>query len=169
MTKKKKGYPRKAYSVEDTLKDLIELIGFEGIEKAINKKKSTIQNISNPFYKERQLSHRDAIDLDIYCKKKGIGSPFLKAYETLLEKYIAENQVEETSEQILNNLIRLGESIGNVMEETRKALKDSKVDEEEKEKIATEIKKLEQKISQLKLKLDIGSKTDYSKAQKREY
>ena len=68
--KTKKGYPRKSYSVERTLKDLIKEIGYEGIETAIKKKKSSIQNISNPLYKERQLSHQDAMDLDIYCKKK---------------------------------------------------------------------------------------------------
>ena len=64
--KTKKGYPRKSYSVERTLKDLIKEIGYEGIEAAIKKKKSSIQNISNPLYKERQLSHQDALDLDIY-------------------------------------------------------------------------------------------------------
>ena len=63
---KKKGYPRKAYSIERTLKDLVDEIGYEEVEKAINKKKSSIQNISNPLYKERQLSHQDAIDLDIH-------------------------------------------------------------------------------------------------------
>ena len=54
---KKKALPRKSYSVERTLKDLIDEIGYEGIEIATGKKKSSIQNISNPTYKERQLSH----------------------------------------------------------------------------------------------------------------
>ena len=54
------------------------------------------------------------------------------------------------------------------MEETRKALKDDKVDDVEKEKIASQVKNLEKKISELKLKLDLGEKTDYSKIQKRE-
>ena len=120
--KKKKGYPRKVYSVEDILKDLVDEIGYEGIEKAINKKKKTIQNISNPFYKDRLLSHQDAIDLDIYCKKNGLGNPFLKAYETLIEKYTSINRNEKTSEQIYNNLVRVGESIGNVMEKTRNVM-----------------------------------------------
>ena len=43
---KKKGYFRKAYSVERTLKDLIDEIGYEEIEKAIKKKKSSVQNSS---------------------------------------------------------------------------------------------------------------------------
>ena len=167
--KTKKGYPRKSYSVERTLKDLIKEIGYEGIETAIKKKKSSIQNISNPLYKERRLSHQDALDLDIYCKKNGLGTPFLKSYETLLKKYAANKSTHDNSEGIITNLLRIGESIGDVMEETRKALNDDNVDEEEKEKIASEILRLEKKISELKLKLDLGEKTDYSKAPKREF
>ena len=36
--KSKKGLSRKAYSVEKTLKDLIDEIGYEGIETATSKK-----------------------------------------------------------------------------------------------------------------------------------
>lgn len=167
--KSKKGYPRKSYSVERTLKDLINEIGYEGIEIAIKKKKSSIQNISNPLYKERQLSHQDAIDLDIYCKKNGLGTPFLTSYETLLQKYLANKEQFNQSEEIMTHLVKIGESIGDVMEETRKALNDDEIDENEKENIATEVIKLEKKISKLKLKLDLGEKTDYSKATKREF
>ena len=167
--KAKKGYPRKSYSVERTLKDLINEIGYEGIEAAIKKKKSSIQNISNPLYKERQLSHQDAMDLDIYCKKNGLGTPFLQSYLTLLQKYLANKDNLNQGEEIMTHLVRIGESIGDVMEETRKALNDDKVDDDEKEKIATEVIKLEKKISELKLKLDLGEKTDYSKATKREF
>ena len=41
---KKKALPRKSYSVERTLKDLIDEIGYKGIEIATGKKKSSIQN-----------------------------------------------------------------------------------------------------------------------------
>ena len=54
------------------------------------------------------------------------------------------------------------------MEETRKALDDNKIDEGEKEKITKEVRKLEKKISELKLKLNIGEKTDYKNQKKRE-
>ena len=77
--------------------------------------------------------------------------------------------MDDNSEEIITNLLRIGESIGDVMEETRKALNDDKVDDEEKEKIASEVMRLEKKISELKLKLDLGEKTDYSKAPKREF
>ena len=167
--KAKKGYSRNSYSAERTLKDLINEIGYEGIEAAIKKKKSSIQNISNPLYKERQLSHQDAMDLDIYCKRKGLGTPFLNSYETLLQKYLSDKVNLDQSEEIMVHLVKIGESIGDVMEETRKALNDKEVDEIEKEKIASEVIKLEKKISKLKIKLDLGEKTDYTKAIKREF
>ena len=91
------------------------------------------------------------------------------SYETLLEKYTVENKDIHEAELILTHLVRIGESIGDVMEETRKALSDKTIDEKEKEKVASQIIKLETKISKLKLKLDLGSKTDYSKAKKREF
>ena len=65
--------------------------------------------------------------------------------------------------------MRINESLADVSEETLKALNDTKVDEAEKEKIASEVIKLEKKISELKLKLDLGEKTDYTKALKREF
>ena len=63
----------------------------------------------------------------------------------------------------------MGESIGDIMEETRKALDDDKVDEKEKEKISSEVIELEKKIAELKLKLNLGEKTDYKSQKKREF
>ena len=54
------------------------------------------------------------------------------------------------------------------MEETRKALDDDKVDEKEKEQISIEVVELEKKIAELKLKLNLGEKTDYKSQRKRE-
>ena len=54
------------------------------------------------------------------------------------------------------------------MEETRKALNDDKVDDLEKEKISIEVVKLEKKIAELKLKLNLGEKTDYKNQKKRD-
>ena len=102
------------------------------------------------------------------CKKIGKGTPFLTAYETLLKKEIENRKDHDSSDEIINNLLRLGESIGDVMEETRKALDDDKVDEKEKEQISIEVIELEKKIAELKLKLNLGDKTDYKSQKKRE-
>ena len=73
------------------------------------------------------------------------------SYETLLRKEIENRKDHDSSDEIINNLLRLGESIGDVMEETRKALDDDKVDEKEKEQISVEVIELEKKIAELKL------------------
>jgi len=166
---KKKSIKRNPYSIEDVLTDVIEMIGYEGIEKVINKKKSTIQNISNPTYIERQLDHNDSVKLDIYLKKNGLGNPFLDAHKTLISNMSNFNEEKMSTPIILKNLVNLGETIGDVMEETNKALEDKKISNDEKEKIAIHLKKLEAKISQLKTRLDIGEATDYSLSQKREF
>ena len=166
--KQKKGYPRKSYSFERVLKDLADDVGYDSLEKIIDKKRKAIEHISNPNFKDRQLHIQDGLELDIFCKKNGKGTPFLNAYETLLKKEITNQKDHDSSEEIINNLLRLGESIGDVMEETRKALNDDKVDEEEKEKISIEVVKLEKKISELKLKLNLGEKTNYKDQTKRE-
>ena len=166
--KQKKGYPRKPYSLERVLKDLADDVGYDSLEKIIDKKRKAIEHISNPNFKDRQLHIQDGLELDIFCKKNGKGTPFLNAYETLLKKEITNQKDHDSSEEIINNLLRLGESIGDVMEETRKALNDDKVDEEEKEKISIEVVKLEKKISELKLKLNLGEKTNYKDQTKRE-
>jgi hypothetical protein len=165
---KKKGYPRKPYSFERVLKDLADDIGYENIETVIEKKRKAIEHISNPNFKDRQLHIQDGLELDIHCKKLGKGTPFLTAYETLLRKEIAEQKDTPPSDEIMNNLLRLGESIGDIMETTRIALDDDDINESEKEKISIEVVNLEKKIAELKLKLKLGEKTDYKSQKKRD-
>ncbi len=165
----KKGYPRKPYSFERVLKDLADDIGYNNIETVIEKKRKAIEHISNPNFKDRKLHIQDGLELDIHCKKLGKGTPFLTAYETLLRKEVTDQKGHDTSEEIINNLLRLGESIGDIMEETRKALDDDNVDDKEKEKISTEVIELEKKIAELKIKLNLGDKTDYKNQKKREF
>jgi len=166
--KSKKGYPRKPYSFERVLKDLADDICYDSIETVIEKKRKAIEHISNPNFKDRQLHIQDGLELDIHCKKLGKGTPFLTAYETLLRKEIAQQNDHGSSDEIIDNLLRLGESIGDIMEETRNALDDDKVDEDEKEQISIEVIELEKKIAELKLKLNLGDKTDYKSQTKRE-
>ena len=166
---KKKGYPRKPYSFERVLKDLADDIGYENIETVIEKKRKAIEHISNPNFKDRQLHIQDGLELDIHCKKLGKGTPFLTAYETLLRKEIVEQKDTPPGDEIMNNLLRLGESIGDIMETTRIALDDDDINESEKEKISIEVVNLEKKIAELKLKLNLGEKTDYKSQKKRDF
>ena len=56
----------------------------------------------------------------------------------------------------------------NILAQVKKALDDDKVDEKEKEQISIEVIELEKKIAELKLKLNLGEKTDYKSQKKRE-
>lgn len=163
----KRGIFRKAYSFERTLKDLADEIGYEEIASLIDKKRKAIEHISNPTFKDRQLHIQDGLELDIHCKKIGKGTPFLTAYETLLKKEISDRQDHDSPENIRIDLLKLGETIGSIMEETRKALSDDNVDAKEKEMISTEVIRLEKKVAELKLKLNLGEKTNYKNQTKR--
>ena len=165
---KRKGIPRKAYSFERTLKDLADEIGYESISTVIDKKRKAVEHISNPTFKNRQLHIQDGLELDIHCKSLGKGTPFLNAYETLLKKELSGRKGHDSVEEINNNCLRLVEAIGDVFEQTRKALMDDKVDDKEKEGISVEVIKLEKKISELKLKLNLGNKTDYKSQKNRD-
>lgn len=164
-----KKYKRKTYTIEDVLTDVINQIGYEGIEKAIGKKRSSIQHMSNPLYAERQLDHKDSIKLDVYLRNNGFGNPFLDAHKTLIENLSSSAQEKETTALILKNLVNLGESIGGVMKETHQALEDNKITDQEKEKIAGHLKDLERKIAELKARLHIGEEIDHTLASKREF
>ena len=157
----KKGYTRKAYSFERVLKDLADEISYETIEEVIDKKKKQIEHITNPNLKDRRLHIQDGLELDIFCKRMGKGTPFINAYKTLLDKYIVNKEGHDSADEIIDNLLKLGESIGGLMEESRKALDDDKVDDKEKEKIADQVVNLEKKIADFKIKLNIGEKTNY--------
>ena len=67
--KQKKGYPRKPYSFERVLKDLADDVGYDSLEKIIDKKRKAIEHISNPNFKDRQLHIQDGLDLIFFVKK----------------------------------------------------------------------------------------------------
>ena len=52
----------------------------------------------------------------------------------MLRKEVTGQKEHDSSEVIINNLLRLHEALADVMEETRLALNDDKVDDKEKEK-----------------------------------
>ena len=169
VKKRRKNYPRKTYSIEDVLTDVVNHIGYDILQEITQKGKSAIQMMMNPEKKDRQLDHVDSVKLDIYLRNNGFGNPFLDAHKTLIENLSSSAQEEESTAMILKNLVNLGESIGGVMKETHQALEDQKVTNEEKEKIASQLKILEAKIAELKARLHIGEDLGQPLSTKREY
>ena len=160
--KKARGYPRKPFSIEDGLKYVIDKIGDKGLTEATGKGSKTFYKKSNPRHPNRDLKLKEAIDIDVYCRKKGMGSPLLDCYKTMLDKVIGQT-TDKTPEKIHKSLLQIVEELGDVSSVTRKALEDGKVNEKEKEQIAKEVREVEILMADLKQKLDLGEKSDYSK------
>lgn len=164
--KKTRGYARKPFSIEDGLKYVIEKIGDKGLREATGKGYKTFYKQSNPRHPNRDIKIKEAIDIDIYCRKKGMGSPLLDCYKTMLDKVIGQT-TDKTPEKIHKSLLQIVEELGDVSSVTREALEDGKVNEKEREQIAKEVREVEVLMADLKQKLDLGEKNDYSKWENR--
>ena len=164
--KKTRGYARKPFSIEDGLKYVIEKIGDKGLREATGKGYKTFYKQSNPRHPNRDIKIKEAIDIDIYCRKKGMGSPLLDCYKTMLDKVISQT-TDKTPEKIHKSLLQIVEELGDVSSVTREALDDGKVNEKEREQIAKEVREVEVLMADLKQKLDLGEKNDYSKWENR--
>ena len=70
--KEKRYINRNPYSIEDSLKDIIEKIGDKGLKEATGKGKDTFLKKSNPEHPGRHIDLKDAVDLDVYCRKNGL-------------------------------------------------------------------------------------------------
>ena len=103
---------------------------------------------------------KDAVDLDIYCRKNGFGTPLLDSYKTILDKAtgISSNYKPDEIRQTVTKIL---EELGDVSETVSSAIKDGKVTETEKNKISKEIKELEIQISTIKKQVGLGEKHDY--------
>ena len=165
--KEKRVLTRNPFSIEDGVKHVIETIGEKGLKEATGKGKDTFLKMSNPTHPGRDISVNDAVKIDIHCRKKGLGSPLMNCYKTMMERAEG-SSVDQSPEKIQKGLLQIGEELGDVFKETRRALDDGKIDDKEKERIAKEIKEVEVRISRLKQTLCLGEQHDYSKFQKRD-
>lgn len=164
--KKTRGITRNPYSIEDGIKYIIDKIGDKGLKEATGKGSKAFYKKSNPTHPGRDITFQEAVDIDTYCRKKGMGSPLLDCYKTMLEKVSGE-EVDKKPELIHNNLLQIVEELGDVSSTTREALKDGRVNNQEREKIAKEVREVEILMADLKQKLELGEKTDYSKFESR--
>tara|TARA_Y100000590_G_scaffold228263_1_gene257597 strand:- start:78 stop:623 length:546 start_codon:yes stop_codon:yes gene_type:complete len=158
--KEKRYYKRNPYSIEDNLKDVIEKIGDKGLKEATGKGKDTFLKKSNPMHPGRHIDLKDAVDLDIYCRNKGLGTPLLDGYKTIIDKATGVSS-NYKPEEIRKTVTKILEELGDVSETVSNAIKDGKVTEIEKKNISKEIKELEIEISKIKKQVGLGEKHDY--------
>jgi len=150
------GYLRKLISLENALKNAINDIKDGGLKEATGKSISHFRKCTDLNNKDNNVHHKDSIEIDKYCLKKGFGNPMLTAHESILEaERIKFNNFENTS----NTLINIGAKIGRLMETTQKALGDDsdlgkKLSQIERQSIHKSIDEVEEKILELKIIID---------------
>jgi len=158
--KEKRYIKRNPYSIEDGLKDVIEKIGEKGVKEATGKGKDTFLKKSNPEHPGRHIDLKDAVDLDIYCRTNGFGTPLLESYKTILDNATGVSS-NYKPEEIRKTVTKILEELGDVSETVSSAIKDGKVTESEKKDISKEIKELEVQISTIKKQVGLGEKHNY--------
>ena len=150
------GYPRKILSLESTIKEVIKELKNERFKQTTGKSESHFRKCSDPNDKDHQIHHKDSIAIDKYCMKLGLGTRMLYAHEAILD---AEAQKHNFIEAVHNILLTMVTRIGKLTESTHKAILPQSDDSQdlsqrEKEKIYSNIKDVEKKITQLKIFLD---------------
>ena len=116
------------------------------------KKKETFQVYADPAKHERNITLRDSVEVDAALMKKEKGHPLLDVYHSILDlKLHGDNK----KPKIERTLITMGERVGKLMGEVEKSISEDgdsgqKITKEEKDKIYTAIKELEEKITSLK-------------------
>ena len=146
---------REFNSIEQALQAAIQDLTDEEIKSATKKDKHSFRKLSDPNQPEKQIQHRDSVDIDIACMKKGRGHPLLNVHQALVDKAL-HGQNNTTS--ITQSLLHMGGRIGKLMDVTEKATDPdspdgSSISKEEKEKIYKALKEVEDKIAALKLSI----------------
>ena len=118
----------------------------------IGKTREDIRRFSDPLKKDRQILHRDSIQIDVALAKKNKGTPILKAHEALIDKAL---EGQNTKASIMQSLLHAGERLGKLMGVTEKAMDPDSpggaaIDTKEKDKIYKALKEVEEKIASLK-------------------
>lgn len=150
------GYLRKLLSLEIALKNAINDLKDEGLKEATGKSESHYRKCSDENNPDNNIHHKDSLEIDKLCLKKGFGTPMLTAHESIIEaEKIKLNNFENTS----NTLINIGARIGKLMEITQNAFDNDsemgkKLSQREKKLIHKSIDEVEEKIIQLKLIID---------------
>ena len=78
---------RKLASIEKGLEEIIKVLSEDEIKKAINKGASYVRKCSDPDKDsdgiKRNIDHKDSVQLDLACVRKGISPPLLTSHQYL--------------------------------------------------------------------------------------
>ena len=150
---------REYSSLEEALSYAIEQLGDEAIEKATEMSSSYIRKCSDADAQQR-LPFHIALKIDAECIKQDKGSPLMIYYEHELEKVIDEHQVEDPLTGLLG---QLSHNSNRIVERCIRAIDakspgGEKITAIELKGISEAIKKIEEKILKLKIKVQEHTK-----------
>ena len=147
---------RKFASVEQALSYLLKELDGEEIQQATSKSVDYFRKCSDEKDKDHNIHHKDSIEIDKLCMKKGLGHPMLTSHETILDAF---DKSTTNTDGVSNTLINIGSRIGRLMETTQKAVdpegeEGQNLSQKEKDQIHKAIKEVEDKILNLKMIVD---------------
>ena len=148
--------PRDFNSIEQALLHALNGLSDDDLQDT-KKKKKDLTRYSDPEKPDRNLSHRDAIDIDNACIKKNLGHPLLDVHEAQIAKAIHEH-AKDKKEFLSPYLVHLGGRIGKLMDagsdaEDPNSPGGKELTKAEKEKIYKALKEVKAKITELELKI----------------
>ena len=81
---------RKLASIEKGLEEIIKVLSEDEIKKAINKGASYVRKCSDPDKDsdgiKRNIDHKDSVQLDLACVRKGISPPLLTSHQYIIDQ-----------------------------------------------------------------------------------
>ena len=87
---------RKLASLEKGLEEIIKVLSEDEIKKAINKGSSVLRKCSDPDRDsegrdedgvKRNIDHKDSVQLDLACVRKGISPPMLASHQYIVDLF----------------------------------------------------------------------------------
>ena len=145
---------REFLSIEQALTHALENLIDEDL-KQTKKKKITFRDYADPDKHDRNITLRDAIEVDAALMKKNKGHPLLDVYNSILDIQL---HGDNKNPKVERTLISMGERVGKLMGEVEKSMSEEsdsgeEISKDEKDKIYKAIKELEEKITNLKSSL----------------
>jgi len=158
---------RKLASLEKGLEEIIKVLSEDEIKKAIKKGSSVLRKCSDPDRDsegrdedgvKRNIDHKDSVQLDLACVRKGISPPMLTSHQYIVDEEknkLNSEDMSDVSRMLVKFSILEGELNKFIIDATDPDGPDGEtINDLEKKKIFESIKKIEDKI--LKIKLSIN-------------
>ena len=148
--------PRDFLTIEQAIIHALKELSDEEIYSATKKKREDLVKYSDPKKSDRNITHRDSVEIDIALMKKDKGHPLLDVHHAIMDKALAGHNQKNT---ITQSLLHMGARIGRLMEVTEKATDPSSpggtsISKNEKDEIYAALKEVEQKIASLKKSIE---------------